>query len=96
MTEREHEFEIPSFAPQVKAFGERLREVRTLRGMSQDEVADRAHIYRSHVSDIERGRKQPTVETLYRLAHALRVHVADLLDDRDEEKLLDRIRDGQC
>ena len=76
----------------LKSFGLRMRAVREGRGMSQGEVAKSANIYPSHVSDIERGRKQPTVGTLCRLARALRVHPADLLDDRGEETLLDRIR----
>ncbi len=92
VTEPEDEFDVPSFEAQLKALGARIRDIRLLRRLSQEDVADRARIYRSHVSDIERGRKQPNVETLFRIARALRVHPADLLDDRREGALLDRIR----
>jgi transcriptional regulator with XRE-family HTH domain len=94
VTERESdEPELQPFAPQMKALGERIRDIRVLRRMSQEDVADRAGISsHSHVSDIERGRKQPSVETLYRLARALNVHPADLLDDRDEAAVLARLR----
>lgn len=92
MTEREDEPEVPSFELDLKALGARLRDVRVLRRMSQGDVARGAGIHPSHVSDIERRVKTPSVETLFRLGRALRVHPADLLDDRDEGALLDRIR----
>lgn len=85
MTERD-EPELP-----FVALGERIRDVRVLRRLSQAEVATRAGIHRSRVSQIESG-QQLSVETLFRLARALDVHPADLLDDRDEGALLARLR----
>jgi transcriptional regulator with XRE-family HTH domain len=91
MTGHDGEVEVQPIEPFLESFGERMRAVREGRKMTQGDVARSADIYTSHVSDIERGRKQPTIGTLYRLARALRVHPADLLDDRDEDALLDRI-----
>lgn len=91
MTERDEEPGRQPFTLHFKALGARVRDIRVLRQMSQDEVANRAGIHRSRVSEIERGH-QHSVETLFRLARALDVHPADLLDDRDEGGLLARLR----
>lgn len=92
VTERDDDTDLRSFAEDVQRLGERIRDIRIERRMTQEDVADRADINRTHVSDIERGRKPPTVTTLYRLAHALRVHPADILDDRNEDTLIQRLR----
>ena len=86
MTERDEPGQLP-----FVALGARIRDVRVLRRMSQAEVATRAGIHRTRVSQIESG-QQLSVETLFRLARALDVHPADLLDDRDEGALLARLR----
>jgi len=59
--------------------GANLRKLRSERGWSQEEFADQAGIHRTYVSDIERGSRNPTITVLDRLAHALGVHVGDLL-----------------
>lgn len=61
------------------AFGERLRELRTERGWSQEAFAHEAGLDRTYVSGIERGRRNPTLDTIYQLAAALHVHPRDLL-----------------
>ncbi len=50
---------------------------------------------KGHLSNLERGYVMPTVATLRRIAHALGVHVADLVIDpegSDREKLIDLSR----
>lgn len=48
-----------------------LRAVRVARGMGLREVASRAQIDPGHLSKVERGQKQLSVEALYRLAVTL-------------------------
>lgn len=60
--------------------GERLRKLRLERGLNQDELAHRAHLHRSHVGLLENARRDPQLTTLYRLARALEVTPAELLD----------------
>ncbi|MGW3711443.1 helix-turn-helix domain-containing protein [Streptomyces albogriseolus] len=48
-----------------------LRAVRTAKGMGLRTVAERAHIDPGHLSKVERGEKQLSVEALYRLALVL-------------------------
>ncbi len=59
---------------------ERLRELRTRRGLSQTALAARAGWGRSRVCDLEAGRiPSPNLRTLQKIADALDVEVYDLL-----------------
>ena len=52
--------------------GQRLREVRLQQGLTQADLEKATGLLRSHVSRIETGRRMPSVETLERLAAALK------------------------
>lgn len=67
----------------VQAFAERLKAVRTARGLTQRELADRAHITFSYVSRLEAGGAAPGIDLLQRLAEALGAKVAELLPASD-------------
>ncbi len=58
---------------------ERLKELRTLRAFSQQELADAVGVGRNTISRIERGETGAHGRTLRRLAQALRVDVAELV-----------------
>jgi transcriptional regulator with XRE-family HTH domain len=60
------------------ALGDRIRQIRTTRKLSQEEVAHRAGLHRTVVGFIEQGRREIGVLTLWPLAEALDVSVADL------------------
>jgi transcriptional regulator with XRE-family HTH domain len=55
----------------IAHLGAAIRQHRTLIRLSQEELADRAQLDRTYVSGIERGKRNPTVEVLQRLADAL-------------------------
>jgi transcriptional regulator with XRE-family HTH domain len=58
-----------------------LRELRDDRKLTQEELAKRAKITRSHLSLLESGhRKNPSLNVLKRLADALGVPVGELLE----------------
>jgi len=57
----------------------KLREVRKIKGISQDKLALIADIDRSYVGCIERGEVNITLEKVYCLAEALECRVAKLL-----------------
>ena len=61
--------------------GANVRRLRTEKGWSQEDYADRAGIHRTYVSDIERGRRNPTVTVVEKLAKPLGVQPGRLLDD---------------
>jgi transcriptional regulator with XRE-family HTH domain len=57
----------------VQLLGENVRRLRKERGLSQEELAFRAGMKRSYLSDLERGTRNPTVRAVGRLADALKV-----------------------
>jgi transcriptional regulator with XRE-family HTH domain len=63
----------------VARFGQRLRELRLARGMSQAELAGQAEVTTNYVSRLEGGGAAPGIDLVARLARALGVAVADLL-----------------
>jgi transcriptional regulator with XRE-family HTH domain len=74
---------MPSSAPEVAAevdVGERLRSIRQSRRCTLREVADRAGVSESFLSQVERGRSSASIASLRRIAGALGVTVADLFE----------------
>ena len=57
-----------------------LRALRLDRGLSQEEVAHRAGIHVTYLSGIERGRRNPSLKNIKKIADALETPVTDLLD----------------
>ena len=66
--------------PTPRQVGTRLKEIREAKGMSQTALAKRSRLSREHIVRLEGGRYDPTVTTLTKLAKALRVPVAKLLE----------------
>jgi len=62
-----------------KRFGEKIRSVRTAKGISQDKLAVKSQIDRSYIGRIDRGEVNITIDKLYLLAAALECDPEDLL-----------------
>ena len=60
--------------------GLNVRRLREAKGWSQEDYADRAGIHRTYVSDIERGRRNPTITVVEKLARPFEVAPGELLD----------------
>jgi transcriptional regulator with XRE-family HTH domain len=60
--------------------GANIKKWRLERGLSQEEVAHRVGIVSSYFGEIERGRRNPTIGVLGRVAEALDVPLVRLLD----------------
>jgi transcriptional regulator with XRE-family HTH domain len=60
-------------------FGERLRELRVERNLTQTELAQRCGSNRPFISNLERGVKVPSLTMVLRLAEALECRVYDLV-----------------
>lgn len=63
-------------------FGRRLKALRSARGLSQEQLANRAGLDRTYVSSCEAGRRNVTLRTIVRLAEALSVDPSSLIQDR--------------
>lgn len=61
--------------------GERIKKLRKVRGLSQEKLAERAGIDRSHMGFIEQGRRQPTLSTLHKLTKTLDISLEKLFRD---------------
>jgi transcriptional regulator with XRE-family HTH domain/quercetin dioxygenase-like cupin family protein len=70
-------------AEPVVNLGARLREVRLRSGMSLREVARQLGVSPSFVSQLENGKSQPSVATLYSMAQLLGVSIDELFDIED-------------
>jgi transcriptional regulator with XRE-family HTH domain len=68
-----------------QVLGSRLRELRAKRGETLAETAERAGISPQYLSEIERGRKEPSSEMIAALAGALDTTLADLTADVTED-----------
>jgi transcriptional regulator with XRE-family HTH domain len=66
-------------AKEAEMFGERVRELREKRGMTQEKLAQAADLTTSFVSTVERGQKAPSLNTILKLARALKVEAGELL-----------------
>lgn len=64
-----------------KRFGDKIRSVRTAKGISQDKLAVKTQIDRSYIGRIDRGEVNITIDKLYLLAAALECDPKDLLPE---------------
>ena len=62
-----------------RVFGLVLREIRNQKKISQNELADLAELDRTYISLLERGLRQPTIETLFKLGEALKIKASVLI-----------------
>jgi transcriptional regulator with XRE-family HTH domain len=62
-------------------FGAVVRSLREKRGLTQEELAERAEVSATYIGYIERGDNVPTLIVILQIASALGVRPADLLRD---------------
>jgi transcriptional regulator with XRE-family HTH domain len=60
-------------------FAYRLRVQRLELGLSQEELADLAGLHRTYIGSVERAERNISIDSMERLAHALKLDVLDLL-----------------
>ncbi|HKT31930.1 MAG TPA: helix-turn-helix transcriptional regulator [Gammaproteobacteria bacterium] len=67
----------------VEIFSANLRAARLRGGITQEELAALAGLHRTYVGSAERGERNVTLESVDRLARALRIAPSDLLSGKD-------------
>lgn len=70
-----------------KLVGSNFARLRREKGLTQEEVETRSGYSQQYLSSLERGRRNPTIITLYELAQALGVSHVDLVKPTDEAKI---------
>ncbi|WP_368490806.1 helix-turn-helix domain-containing protein [Clostridium sp. BJN0013] len=63
----------------------KLTKLRESKGWSQQKLADKSGVSQAYISELELGRKNPTVKILLKLSQALEVSVSKLLELDDTE-----------
>lgn len=62
-----------------KQVGDKVRQIRKEKGFSQEELAFRAGLHRTYISDIERGDRNISIKNIEKIAKTLEVAPSDLL-----------------
>jgi transcriptional regulator with XRE-family HTH domain len=68
-----------SRADPKRILGDNIRRIRHEAGISQEELADRAHLHRTYISSVERGERNVSIENIFAISEALNVLPADLV-----------------
>ncbi|MCM1315814.1 MAG: helix-turn-helix transcriptional regulator [Alistipes senegalensis] len=68
--------------------GERLRSIRKSKGLSIYKLSQDTGISQNHISDLELGRRKPSVETLKRLIIPLGITLSELFNENSEVSIL--------
>ena len=66
--------------------GEKLRQLRQVRGLTQEEMADRCELSKGFISQVERNLASPSIATLTDMLECLGVTLADFFADKGNEK----------
>ena len=64
----------------AKLLGLNIKKYRELRGLTQNQLAEKVDLSREYVADIERGLKNISLRKLYAIADVLNVKCSDLVD----------------
>jgi transcriptional regulator with XRE-family HTH domain len=74
-----------------KCFGEFLRNFRLNKGLSQEKLAGECGLDRTFISLLERGLRQPTISTIFKITEALDIKSSFLI--KEVEKRYENIED---
>jgi transcriptional regulator with XRE-family HTH domain len=67
-----------------KVFAKRLRQIRQIRGLSQEQLADLVDLHRTYVGSVERGERNVSIDNMERFAQALEIDLTELLIEEIE------------
>ena len=69
----------PAESKLLKTFGKRVADIRRTRGLTQEQLAEKANITPLSIAFIEQGRRWPRLSTLNKLAKCLDVSASEFL-----------------
>ncbi len=64
--------------PAKEKLGKKIQKLRKAKGLTQEEMAEKINISRTHMGHIEQGRKAPSLKVMNKMAKLLGVKVQDL------------------
>ncbi|HEY0212232.1 MAG TPA: helix-turn-helix transcriptional regulator [Paenirhodobacter sp.] len=69
-----------------KLVGQNFARLRQQQGLTQEQVEERSGFSQQYLSDLERGKRNPTIITLYELSRALGVSHVELVMPPEEQQ----------
>ena len=72
----------------VMDIGSRLKELRILKGLTQEELADRAELSKGFISQVERNLTSPSIATLMDILQCLGTSVSEFFSETPEEQIV--------
>jgi len=64
--------------------GRAIKQLRQARGTTQDELAEKATLHRTYISDVERGTRNPSRSSLHSIAAALEMTLSDVFKHAEQ------------
>ncbi|MBC3898719.1 helix-turn-helix domain-containing protein [Acetobacterium malicum] len=74
----------------IKILGKRIRSYRIQLGYSQERLAEKSSCHPTYIGQIERGEKNPTIESIEKIAKALGISLSQLFEKIDTENQSDK------
>ena len=68
-----------------KAFGKALKKIRLKKKLTQEELSLEAQLARVYISELEYGKKIPSIETIFKLSKGLNIKCSKLMDLTEQE-----------
>lgn len=68
--------------------GSKLKEIRTLKGLTQEELADRAELSKGFISQLERNLTSPSIATLTDILQCLGTTLGEFFNETPEEQVV--------
>ena len=69
----------------TKAFGRALKKIRLRKKLTQEGLSLVAQLARVYISELEYGKKTPSIETVFKISKALNIKCSKLMDLTEEE-----------
>lgn len=62
----------------IEKLGKQIGKLRKLKGLTQAQLAEKIEVTQAYLGHLEQGRKSPSLETLEKIATALKIQIKDL------------------
>ena len=69
----------------TRAFGRALKKIRVRKKLTQESLSLQADLARVYISELEYGKKTPSIETVFKISKALNIKCSKLMDLTEEE-----------
>lgn len=69
----------PPLSPMTGAFGDRVRATREAKGLSQENLAERAGLHWTYIGQVERGQRNLSLHNILKIAGGLSVDAGELV-----------------